>query len=82
MVVVPAQAALRKLLKPRGRLTAYRVAKELRTDPEAVSRWARGESRPSAHFRIALERLYGIVAALWMTPAERLIAYGVEPKAA
>lgn len=82
MVVVPAQAALRKLLRPRGKLTAYRVAKDLHTDPEAVARWARGESRPSTHFRLAMERLYGLVAALWMTPAERLIAFGEESKAA
>lgn len=73
---VPAQEALQKLLRPIGSLTAYGVAKELTTDPEAVARWARGDQRPSAHYRAALERLHGIPAVDWMTEDERRIAEG------
>jgi len=72
----PARVQLEKLLTPAGTLTAYRVAKDLSTDPEAVSRWARGETRPLPHFRAALERLHGIPAADWMTGDERAIAEG------
>jgi transcriptional regulator with XRE-family HTH domain len=76
MTEVHAQAKLRGLLRPEGELTAYGVAKALSTDPEAVARWARGDTRPSPHFRSALERLYGIPADDWMTEAERTIAFG------
>lgn len=78
---VIAQQQLKKLLRPLGELTAYGVAKALSTDPEAVARWARGDQRPSAHYRTALERLYGIPAAGWMTDDERLVAFGPVPAA-
>lgn len=76
MSAVPAQEALRKILRPIGEYTAYGVAKALSTDPEAVARWSRGDQRPSAHYREALERLYSIPAVDWMTNEERVIAFG------
>lgn len=75
---VPAQEALRQLLRPLGTITAYSVAKALSTDPEAVARWARGDQRPSAHYREALERLHAIPSIDWMTEEERKIAFGAD----
>lgn len=42
----------------------------------SVQGWMTGVNRPDHHFRLAIERLYGIPSVDWMTDAEWLIAFG------
>ena len=51
-------------------------AAELSTHQTSVSSWLTGRQRPEHHLRIAIERMTGICALDWMTPKERVIAFG------
>lgn len=76
------RSRLVEVLAEKPELNGNRLASELQTDTEVVYRWLRGDTRPTAHFRLALERLHGIDPALWMTEAESVIAFGPDPKEA
>lgn len=53
------------------------LARELRINQSAVSQWARGLSRPEAHYREALETLCGIPARSWQTIAEQAVVTAI-----
>lgn len=45
--------------------TAREVARRCRVHPSQVTRWASGETRPSAAAREALDRVYGVASGSW-----------------
>lgn len=53
------------------RMTQADMAKALGVSQQAVSMWVTGRSRPSAHQRVAIERIAGIPSASWLTDEER-----------
>lgn len=68
---------LNEWLKANGHNQSW-LASMLGISETAVSKWCRTEptARPSAHHRVAIERITGIPADSWMTTAERRVAYG------
>jgi transcriptional regulator with XRE-family HTH domain len=62
-------------LKVSGRSQSW-LASLLGIKQPSVWSWVHGESRPSAHQRLALQRHLSIPADAWMTDAERAAAYG------
>jgi len=72
---VRARAALRQLIADKGWSISH-FAREMGVSQPSASGWVTGGSRPDAHLRLKIERLYGIKADWWMTDAEYRSAFG------
>jgi hypothetical protein len=56
--------------------TQATVARSIGARQQYVCSWAAGASRPEAHYRDALARVYGIAPTCWYTAAEAKVARG------